>query len=346
MQKNIANEVSTSLASPVHPLRKAPRAASLALMALAASAALVLSACKDDQPAKSGAAASTSPAAGSSVTAAAPGKSADASQDSVAKLNAYTEAYNKIIGTFGLPETRDRYYKANIPAKRATDSVSISDGWVDIALEQFKKGRALPAGGFGELDKAADQLIAALDKLVVELKDLDVYYTSKAYKDDNLAKGKAKDAEVRGHFEASLGALKNFNDILSAEQKKRDTAMLAKLKDSGDLLGYSTKLALQQGEELISLFGDENDISNPAKYTQGDTIVASLESTLADQRKQYAAAKDKQPSPDSGHESAGSRLVSLVGSYRDLKQSKKASDYNSMVKNYNSAVESANRISR
>ncbi|RZJ16047.1 MAG: DUF3829 domain-containing protein [Haliea sp.] len=337
MHNNIVNEVSTSRADAAHP-RETARAGTLALVALAASAALMLSACKDDQP-TSAASSTASSTAATAPDAGRPAPSTEAGEASVAKLNGYTEAYNKIIGTFGLPETRDRYYKADIPAKRATDSVSISDGWVEIALDQFKKARALPAGGLGQLDQAADPLIAALDKLVVELKDLDVYYTSKAYKDDNLAKGKAKDPEVRAHFTASLAALESFNGALSAEQKKRDTAMLASLKKSGDLLGYSTKLGLQQGEELISLFRSEADIADPAKYAAGDTIVASLESTLADQRKEYAARKDKEPRPDSDHESAGSRLVSLVGAYRDLKQSKKASDYNS-------AVESANRISR
>ncbi|MEC5213173.1 hypothetical protein RCH06_001718 [Polaromonas sp. CG_9.5] len=39
-----------------------------------------------------------------------------------------------------------------------------------------------------------------------------------------------------------------------------------------------------------------------------------------------------------------SNLVSLVGAYRDMKQSKKAEDYNDMVKEYNRAVESANGI--
>ena len=259
-------------------------------------------------------------------------------------MNAYTDAYNKLIGTFGLPETYERYLKDNIPKRTATDSISITDGWVEIALDQFKKGRALTSSGQETLDQSADQLIGALDKLVVQLKALNIYYESKTYKNDNLARGKSEDASLRTHFEASMSAMKSFNEVLSQEQKKRNTEMLARLKASGDLLGYNSKLALGQGEELVSLFHTENDIKSAAKYTQGDALVAELEKTLTAQRELYAAAKGKEPRPDSGHESMASNLVSLVGAYRDMKQSKKAEDYNDMIKEYNRAVESANGI--
>ena len=313
-----------------------------ALVALTTSALLALAACGKGAEAP----ATVDVNAPATGTAAAPAGEARTGQQATAKLNAYTAGYNKLIGTFGLPETQERYFKANIPARKATDSVSITDGWVDQGLEQFKQGRALPAGGLEALDTAADQLITPLDKLVTQLKALDVYYSSKAYKDDNLAKGKAQDAELRQLFTSTTAALKNFNTALGVEQKKRGAEALASLKASGDMLSYDTQLALQKGEELISVFTDEADIGNPAKYQQADALVATLEATLADQRTQYNAAKAKKPAPDYGHESANGSLVSLVGAYREMKQSKKASDYNSMVKYYNSAVESGNRISR
>lgn len=48
--------------------------------------------------------------------------------------------------------------------------------------------------------------------------------------------------------------------------------------------------------------------------------------------------------PDSGYGSIATYLTSMIGDYRDIKQSPEASDLNSMVKEYNNAVESANRI--
>ncbi len=311
-------------------------AKTLLLTAILASTTLALTACgKVVSKANSG---STSSSSSNSGTA------SSTEQGATAKFNAYTEGYNKLIGTFGLSETYEKYVKANNTQKKATDSINLTDGWVDTALNKFKAAKAMPASGFDELDKSADVLIASLDKLVTQLKTLKIYVDSKAYREDNLAKLKAEDAALLANFAASTAAAEKFNILLSAEQKKRTTAQLAAMKASGDSLGYSTKLALQQGEELVSLFANEKDINNAEKYKAADALVAALDKTLTDQREHYAAAKAKTPSPDSGHESVGRYLVQLIGSYRDLKQTKKSQNFNQMVKNYNDAIGSANRI--
>lgn len=269
----------------------------------------------------------------------------DADEKFTLKLNAYTEAYNRLIdNSFGLAAMRKRYFEQNIPQKSATDSITINDGVVSVSFNQFQKARALPSASLDELDQVADQLMIPMNKLVTQLKALNIYYTSKAYKEDNLAKGKAQDAEVRANFDATTAATEKFNAVLSREQKKRNVQMLAKLKAEGNLLGYGTKLALQQGDELLSLFAGENDIKNPEKYQQADALVLELEKTLTEQRAQYAAAQTKTPHPDSWHESAASYLTAMIGSYREMKQSKKPKDFNEIVNNYNKAVENANRI--
>lgn len=232
-------------------------------------------------------------------------------------------SYQAFSSLFGLPETHERDLKLNIPKRKATDNLSISAGWVDISLEQLKKARALPASELGAL--------------ITQLKALEVYYSSKAYQEDDLAKGKAQDADVRTAFDKSTASMKRFSAVLGTEEKKRSAAMLAKLKASGDMLGYNTKLGLQQAEEVVSLFDSESDIRDPAKYQAADAIVASLDKTLAEQRERYAAAKDKEPRPDSAHESTGSSLVSFIGTYRTMKQAKTA-------KSFNDAVTSANRL--
>lgn len=316
-----------------------------AMLGVAAAAAILLAGCgkkTDIAPRTAGNATS------SSVTAKAPPRNADANANNALhlatqKLNTYTSAYNKLIGTFGLTETRKDYFNENIAKRNATDDLSISDGWVEGALDELKKGRSLQASGLTELDASADALIGPLDKLVTQLKGLRVYYDSKAYKDDKLARGKAEDAPVRTNFDASIAAMRAFNATLDAEQKKGNVEMLARLKASGNMLAYNTKLSLGQGEELVNLFGDA-DFKAAAKYAQGDLLVRELEKALAAQRELYAAAKAKGSAPDYGHESAASNLVSLVGAYRAMKQSRAPSDYNDMVKAYNEAVGSANGI--
>lgn len=325
-------------------MRAPSRTAQAGLLTTALCAALLLSACNKSADVPN----APDPKAQASGTAAVPAGPARTAEQATAKFNAYTAAYNKLIGTFGLPETRDRYFKENIASKKPADSVSITAGWLEQGLEALRQGRGLPTAGLDALDTSADAVIAPLGKLVPQLKALDVYYTSKAYKEDGLAKGKAQDAEVRGLFEATTTAMANFNKALGEEQKKRGAQALASLKANGEMLAYDTQLALQQGEELTAVFGSESDIRNPERFQQADNLVAALEKTLAEQRTQFEAdkAKAKDKKPDSGHESVNGNLVSLIGEYRDLKQSRKAEDYNDMIKYYNRAVESSNGISR
>ncbi len=295
----------------------------------------------------------SSDSAAVSPPAAEPAKSTDskksdaagnAPQQATAKMDAYTDAYNKLIGTFGLFETHQSYLKEDIAKKKPSDSISITDGWVELALAQFQKTRALPGTAPGELDASAERLIGALDKLVVQLKALDVYYESKAYREDNLAKGKAQDAELRANFDASIAATNQFSSALNQEEKKASAAVLARLKALGDMLGYTSKLALGQAGSIIELFDDEKDIKNVEKYKQADALIAELDKTLAEQRQHFAAAKAKNLNPDSDYESLASNLVSLIGDYRDFKQSKDPRYLNSAVKNYNDAVKSSNDI--
>ena len=135
---------------------------------------------------------------------------------------------------------------------------------------------------------------------MTQLKALDIYYDSKAYKNDDLVRGKTEDAPLRASFDAGMAAMKAFNVALGTEQKRRDAETLARLKASGDLLAYNTKLALGQGKDLLNLFGEGTDIKSAAKYVQGDALAAEIEKTLVTQRELYAAAKTKQPKPGYG----------------------------------------------
>ena len=264
-----------------------------------------------------------------------------------AKLDAYTEGYNKLIGTFGLPETAENYAKEDIPNQSPTDNVSISSGWLEAALTKLKEGRALP-GGPADLDKAGDGLIAALDKVVTHVKALSVYYDSKAYREDKLARGKQEDPAMRAEFQAALAAAESFDTILKRERDARAAVEIEQLRKDGNVLAYSTKLAVQRSENLIDLFAKPEDVKNPQILARGTALVGEIEKLLADQRTAYAAAKAaaKNPieAPSSSYESAAGDLTDLVGKFRDLKQSGDVENLNDMVEEYNDAIESLNNI--
>lgn len=315
-------------------LNKAARSArSASVLVLAISAVLGLGGCGEPSGGK---------ADGSGEAAASVQNPA-----AMAKLDAYTESHNDLLDTWGLISTAQTYDEQDIPRKTAQDSIMISDGQIGLALEKLKRARAMP-GGPPALDKAADTLIADLDKLMSRLGPLKIYYDSKAYREDGLARGKTEDPQIKAEFQTALTDLEAFSDGLDAERRKHAAAVLTALKTSGDSLGYNSKLALQQAESLVSLFKSPKDLTDPAVLSKGDAIVAELDKTLADQRQAYAAAKAKaktpieQPNPN--HEIAAGNLTSLIGDYRDLKQSHKVEDLDDMTKNYNGAVERLNSI--
>lgn len=264
-----------------------------------------------------------------------------------AKLDAYVEGYNKLIGTFGLPEIAEKYEDQTIPTKAATDSIYLNTGWVDQALAKFKEARALP-GGPANLDKAGDRLIAALDTLLARLTPLHTYYESKAYKEDNLARGKAEHEQLMADFKAAMDSSEAFNVVLKRERNARTQTEIAELKQQGNTLGYTTKLALQKSEQLVDLFNSPEDIKNPAAIAQGDALVVEIEKLLAEQRTAFATAKAaaKSPieAPDASYSMLEGNLTSMVGNYRDMKQSRDIDAAKRLVDCYNDAVESLNRI--
>jgi Protein of unknown function (DUF3829) len=318
----------------------------LFFLAFGTSTALALTGCGKEETKVASSATKSAPekSAAAKPAATKPEKTTSAEQSTTAKLNAYTVAYNSLIGSGGLTQTYERYTFAEIPKKKAISSINFYEGSLGDPLEKFKAARAMQASGFNDMDKSADDVIASLEKLLPQLKMLKLYFETKAYRDDDLAKIKAEDASLLANFAAGTSASEKFNALLNAEQRKRNAAELAAMKASGNLLGYSTKLALQQGEELVNMFSSESDIKNPEKYKAADALVAELDKTLIEQRKYFQAAKTKSPSPDHGHESVDSYLVSLIGSYRDLKQFKNGKHFNKMVESYNNAISNANRM--
>jgi len=263
-----------------------------------------------------------------------------------AKLNAYTASSNLLLDTFGLPATAEAYAREEIASKAPSDSIFVNDGWLQQAITMLKKAHAMP-GGAADVDARADTLIGALDVAMQRLDGLKVYYDSKAYKNDSLKRGKQEDAAMLAEFKAALTALDQFRALLDRERKKSQATDLAAIKATGDMVGYHTKLALQQAEDLVSLFKTDADIRNAAVIAQADAKVTVLEKTLAAQREELGKVKAVQPvqiSIQAKYRLIADRLNTAIGDFRDLKQSRDVDDYNSLIEHYNDAVEDANDV--
>jgi hypothetical protein len=271
-----------------------------------------------------------------------------ASPAAAAKVSAYTEAYNALIETFGLPATAKEYKEARVASRSPGETITISNGWLEAEAGKLKAARALP-GSLGPLDAAAETLDKALQKVLARLGPLYAYYNTKAYRADGLKRGKAEDAQMIAEFDAALKAMDEFNTLLIKQRRAGADAELATLKQSGDTVGYNTKLAMQQAEDLVGLFDKPEDLKDPAVFAKGDTLAASLEKLLAEQQKALAEAKAKAKEPLETSRLSVSGLVadmlgSMIGQYRELKQTHATHDAQMMVDSYNRAVGMANNM--
>ena len=264
-----------------------------------------------------------------------------------AKLNAYTTVHNDLLGTFGLVETAKSYSEADIAHKAQTDSISITNGGLDGSLAKLKDARAMPGGG-ANLDGAADRLIADLAKATAHVDALRIYYEAKSYKEDGLTRGKRENAAMAAEFNAAVASLQNFEQVLDRERTRREDAEMAAMKSRGDMLGYDTRLALHQGKGLVGMFKSAADAKNPIVIAKADIAVAALEHTLTTARAEFAkktaAAKGSSEAPNSEYSSIADSLTSLVGEYRELKQSGDPNHVEQMIYQYDSAISSSNSL--
>ena len=265
-----------------------------------------------------------------------------------AKVSAYTEAYNALLDTYGLPETVKDYKDANIAHRSPGDDISISQGWIENARGKLKAARAL-SGNLGAVDTAAAKLDDALGKVLARLEPLYAYYNTKRYRQDGLARGKREDAQMAAEFDAAIMAMNDFNSALQRQRHVDGEKELAALKQSGNTLGYTNTLAMQQAEDLVDLFSEPASLRDPAVQAKADLLADSIEKLLSEQQKSIAAARPKATEPIEKsrigmYGVVNDLLGSMIGQYRQMRQSHNARDLQSMVDAYNRAVSSANNI--
>ncbi|CAN7279186.1 YiiG family protein [Rhizobium rhizogenes] len=307
--------------------------ASVAILAMAFTAILGLSAC-DDQ---------------SNSTATRNQSSADtaAKLANSAKLNDYVLAYNDLIGDSGLLAQYQAYQNANISKSTTSDNITeVSKGSLEQSADKLKTVRGAKSDAPTELDTAADKLISALGQVVPRLSGLDVYYASKAYMEDGLARGKREDPLMLADFQAAAAALEEFHQQLQKELDRREQAELAKIKERGDMPVYQTRLALSQARQLVDLFNSSEDPSKPALQSQIDAKIVELEKTLEDQRTALAKAKqDGGSSPNTPLlDGINTFLTGMVGDFRQIKQNPTPDKYQLIITRFNGAIEMFNSV--
>lgn len=106
---------------------------------------------------------------------------------------------------------------------------------------------------------------------------------------------------------------------------------------------------MQQAGDFIGLFKKPADLRDPAVLSKADVLAASIEKLLSEQQKSIAAATAKAAEPLEKYRAGVYSIVtdmlgSMVGQYRQLKQSHSPSDMQATVDASNRAVSTANNI--
>ena len=256
------------------------------------------------------------------------------------KFNHYTEGFNKLIDdNWGVREKYNDYVEADIPAAQASGDVYFAENISNLeqALAELKEGRALDGGRqAAETDAAVDALIPRIEALLTQWKTLTPYYESKAYRDDNLAKGKAAHTALVTAYENVLHAIQTLDVALSRHLRARDAARIEAYRKSGDTAAYNVLNAMQQADLLSSavIAGDS------AEADRLLPLLIAANTALHETEAATAAGADNKVEYDliSGY------IDSMIGDYRDLKQKDSDSDRESIVDNYNRAVGQMNDV--
>ena len=298
------------------------------LTALAVSG--LLASCGEREPAQGAAASATPPASGV----------ASAEDAATTKFDHYTDAFNAFIDDvpWNLHRTFDDYQKFDLARADVSEDLSYPEtiGLLERGIVQLKAGRAIQAPGAEKADAAADQMIKSGEALLGHWKTLDPYFDSRGYRDDAFAKAKAADPQVRAAFTSTIAGLDALEIALGERQRAVAETRRDQFKKSGNMAGYHAANVMLIADQFSDAALDQNT-------TAADQLLPQL-STATDALRTAASGLPSTDGNKSELESMASDLSELIGDYRDYKQSLDASDLESLVDNYNDAVESSNDL--
>ena len=275
-------------------------------------------------------------AGGAGVTAA----QDDSENGPEAKYGAYTKAFNKLIDDvpWNLPKTYASMQKFDVNALKASDEISYPEttSLLQRALEDLKAGRAMKTANATAADAAADKLIAAGDILVAEWQALEPYFKARTYRDDNFARAKAADPKVRAAYATAMTGFQELDAALSQHQRARSLARMAAFQKEGNMAGFHAIKAMM----LADRFSTAALSKDPATAAG---ILPELTAAVDELRKAGAALPADDDNKSEIERMTG-HLSDSIGSYRDYQQGKDDDDLESVIKDYNEAVESSNDL--
>ncbi|WP_292224190.1 DUF3829 domain-containing protein [Brevundimonas sp.] len=267
-------------------------------------------------------------------------KAAAGNEATQQKMGLYSEAFNKLIDdSWGVSENFERYQKTDIPNASPSSTINFPENitTLETAIAKLKEGKALAGGGQSQrTDAAVDKLLPHLEALLAQWKTLDPYYESRAYREDNLAQGKAAHPALISAYENSIAGIEDFDAALTEYQRAANAAKMAALVKAGHTAEASMMDAMQKADHFTTAVIDDNAAEADRLLPEFVAATNKLRETQAGMAAD--AANKSELSSIAGY------LDSIIGSWRDYKQDNSDRHRESIVGDYNRAISTVNRV--
>ena len=265
-----------------------------------------------------------------------------------AKLDLYSHAYQVMMtGQTSLRPSFDGFIVRLKNAGVNEDIVMSPNGRLEYALELFRQGYAIRSGDMPELDENVLGIIGAGSRLIAQKDEPDAAWNPEnRQKDDWPGQGGAVYTSVETGYRDLFTALDRIETLLFRYRKIESEKRMAAFRKAADPLGFYTERSLADAQELLALFiRSDRAVNDSATYEQGDVILSGLEESLARQRKAYEHARAADTERIEKYPAVHRILTSMIGSYRNLRQSRTLSDLSALNKKYHEAIGANRRLS-
>lgn len=304
---------------------------------------LLLTACGKEAKTPTDSAKSTSASSNNSLSKKSIGSN---EEQAIKKMNAYVKAHNGLIGMFysttkGLKGLLKDYEAQNIPQKTKVDANTRLTLYLNVSilkntLNSLSESKEFKGNGeTSKLESIADRMLTNGNLLFVKGSDIENYFKSKKYLEDNLGKAKAEHTEFVRLWQTFIADSDAFSDELDTVERARRIAAIKKLRAEGNNRLAANEEAMLASSEILALFEEKADFKNAAKIQSANTLALQLEKVT----NEIKTENDKiQDAKSTSYTRVYEKMNSFMGAYRTVKATGQSREFEEMVRHYNSAV--------
>jgi hypothetical protein len=233
----------------------------------------------------------------------------------------------------------EQYKKLNIMQAKATSNIYFpnSNTTLSSVKRQLQRGLDVNVPGLDKADTLAQAFLASTEVLIAQQETLKGYYESKAYKEDNLVKGRAEHNALVKNYTALLSNYRAFDAELEVVVRKRDEMRAEEFKASGQMARYHVQMSYLVAQDILDAIHQQK-----ADWVKADEAAKKLTNFIEGVKSGVnALPEDKRPTRISP---VIDSLNRFLGAYRTYRETRKLNDLNKAISQYNMAISARNAI--